>query len=46
MSKIHWNNVMLEDRIPRTLLLELMEHSYELVVSKFTKKLKAALAAL
>lgn len=46
MSKIHWNTVMLEDRIPRTLLLELIEHSYELVVSKFTKKLKAALAAL
>ncbi|MGC1516078.1 MAG: MmcQ/YjbR family DNA-binding protein [Maribacter sp.] len=45
MSKKHWNTVYL-DSIPPQLSVELVDHSYELVVSKFTKKLKAALEAL
>ncbi|HDZ06812.1 hypothetical protein LCGC14_0243440 [marine sediment metagenome] len=45
MSKKHWNTVYL-DQIPKELTLELIDHSYDLVVSKFTKKLKAELEAL
>lgn len=40
MSKVHWNTVFLEN-VPHELIRELVDHSYELVVSKFTKKLKA-----
>ncbi len=40
MSKAHWNTLMIE-QLPPKLILELIDHSYDLVVSKFTKKLKA-----
>lgn len=46
MSKKHWNTVFLEDGLEDALIIELVQHSYELVVSKLTKKLKAELAAL
>lgn len=45
MSKKHWNTVYL-DRIPKDLTKELIDHSYNLVVSKSTKKVKAELEAL
>ncbi|MFS4466806.1 MmcQ/YjbR family DNA-binding protein [Maribacter sp. 2210JD10-5] len=45
MSKVHWNTVMLE-MVPPKLIVELIDHSYDLVVSKFTKKLKSELDAL
>lgn len=40
MSKVHWNTLVLE-QLPPKLILELIDHSFDLVVSKFTKKLKA-----
>lgn len=45
MSKVHWNTVSLE-RIPPHLNRELIDHSYELVVSKFPKKVKTEYEAL
>lgn len=45
MSKKHWNTVYLDQLSPK-LLTELIDHSYDQVVSKFTKKLKAELDAL
>ncbi|MGB3152174.1 MAG: MmcQ/YjbR family DNA-binding protein [Maribacter sp.] len=45
MSKVHWNTIFIES-LPPKLICELIDHSYELVVSKFTKKLKSALDAL
>jgi predicted DNA-binding protein (MmcQ/YjbR family) len=39
MSKTHWNTVYLE-QLPPKLILELVDHSYELVVSGLTKKLR------
>ena len=45
MSKTHWNTLFLEN-LPHALIIELVDHSYDLVVSKFNKKLKAALNAL
>lgn len=45
MSKKHWNTVYLAQISPK-LLTELIDHSYDLVVSKFTRKLKAELDAM
>lgn len=45
MSKVHWNTLVLE-QLPPKLILELTNHSYDLVVSKFTKKLKTAFDTL
>ncbi len=45
MSKLHWNTLFLE-QLPSKLISELVNHSYELVVSKLTKKQKAALKGM
>ncbi len=45
MSKNHWNTLMLENLAPE-LVKELIDHSYDLVVSGLTKKLRAQLDAL
>lgn len=39
MSKVHWNTLYLE-QVPPKLVLQLIDHSYDLVLSKFTKKLR------
>jgi predicted DNA-binding protein (MmcQ/YjbR family) len=46
MSKLHWNTVLIEGQLPPALVLELIDHSYDLVVRKLTKKLKAELNTL
>ncbi len=40
MSKLHWNTVELEMNLPKDLVLDLIDHSYDLVVKGLTKKLK------
>lgn len=45
MNKTHWNSCVLK-ALPRTLLESLIDDSYNLVVSKMTKKQQAELAAL
>lgn len=45
MSKKHWNTVYL-DKIYKDLTKELIDHSYDLVVSKLTKKVKAELETM
>ncbi len=45
MSKVHWNTLFITE-LPPELVRSLIDHSYELVVSKLTKKLKTALNAL
>lgn len=45
MSKVHWNTVII-DQVPPKLITHLVNHSYDLVVSKLTKKLKTELKAL
>ncbi len=45
MSKIHWNTLFLEN-LPPKLITELIDHSYDLVVSKLTQKQKAELTSL
>ncbi len=39
MNKLHWNTCVLES-LPDKLLTELIDHSYELVVAKFPKKIR------
>ncbi len=46
MSKKHWNTVELESNIPQSLLIEMIDHSYDLVVKGLTKKLKEELQNL
>lgn len=43
MSKKHWNTVVFDLIIGKKLFLELIDQSYNLVVSKLTKKEKEAL---
>ena len=38
MSKKHWNTVVFDSVIGKKLFIELINHSYDLVVSKLTKK--------
>ncbi len=45
MSKAHWNTLFIENLPPR-LILELIDHSYDLVVAKFPKKLRTTFDAL
>ncbi len=47
MNKKHWNTINFEDgSLSDTFLLELVDHSYDLVVSKLTKKVKEELSNL
>lgn len=43
MSKKHWNTIMMDGSIPDNMAYEWLDHSYDLVVSKFSKKLKEEL---
>lgn len=46
MNKKHWNTVEFNSSLPDTLVKELIDHSYSLVVSSLTKKLKKELEDL
>jgi predicted DNA-binding protein (MmcQ/YjbR family) len=38
MSKVHWNSVYIDLDVPDQLFLELIDHSYELIVKSLPKK--------
>lgn len=40
MNNKHWNMIDIDGSVPLKEILELIDHSYELVVNKFTKKEK------
>lgn len=40
MNKKHWNTVMMDGSVPDPLIVELIDHSYDLVVTGLTKKLR------
>ena len=44
MNKRHWNTLTLEGRLPNALIIELIRHSYDLVVASLPKKLRAEIA--
>lgn len=45
-NKKHWNGVDTNGSVPDALMFELIDHSYDLVVSGLTKKLKEELGKL
>ena len=40
MNKIHWNTIVIDGELSKELIEDLVHHSYDLVVSKLTKKVK------
>ncbi len=46
MSKKHWNSLILDGYLNQALVLELIDHSYQLVVQSLTKKLQQELQNL
>lgn len=46
MNKLHWNTVEVNSDVPDQLLLELTDHSYELVVASLPKKIQNELKDL
>lgn len=45
-NKKYWNQVTLDGRVDEKLIKHLIDHSYEEVIKKFTKKLRAEYDAL
>jgi predicted DNA-binding protein (MmcQ/YjbR family) len=43
MSKIHWNTVFVNRDLPQKLVLELIDHSYDLIVESLPKTLRQTL---
>ncbi len=43
MSKKHWNTVIFDAQLPQKIILELVDHSYDLVVKSLSKKLREEL---
>ena len=46
MNKKHWNTIKLYEDVDNEMLLSLVDHSYNLVVTSLTKKLQAELSNL
>ena len=46
MSKVHWNTIVMDGSLSSKLTLELVDHSYQLVVNKLPLKLKEELKAM
>jgi len=40
MSKVHWNSVYVERGLDKRFIIQLIDHSYELIVAKLPKKVK------
>lgn|SRR5690554_4262378 len=43
MNKKHWNTVMFEEDVSDQLIRELIDHSYDLVLTSFSKKIQETL---
>ena len=46
MNKNHWNTAVLDGSIPTSLIFEMIDHSYELVVAGLTKAQRKAVLNL
>lgn len=44
MSKVHWNSVYPNQDVTDTMIYELIDHSYELVIASLPKKLRDELS--
>lgn len=45
MNKKHWNTLNLSGRLPATLVRELIDHSYQLVVASLPAKIRISLSS-
>ena len=43
MNKQHWNTVCFEDGLPETLIRELIDHSYDLILASLPVKVQKAI---
>jgi len=43
MNKTHWNQIDLNGQVPDALIIELINHSYDLIVAKLPKKIRTEL---
>lgn len=43
MNKVHWNTISFDGSVPLNLILELVDHSYELIVASLPKNKKEEL---
>lgn len=43
LNKKHWNSIVADDSIPEPEIVEMIEHSYKLVVKSLPKKVREAL---
>lgn len=46
MNKVHWNTVMLYGSLSDGLIMEMIDHSYDLVVKSLTRKLREELLSM
>ena len=46
MNKQHWNSVFTDGSVPDKMILELTDHSYDLIVAGLSKKVKAELDSI
>ncbi len=46
MSKVHWNTVSFNQDVSNKMMMELIEHSYNLVFNSLTKKLQKEISEL
>lgn len=46
MNKMMWNSVVMDGSLKSSMVLEMIDHSYQQVVNKLTKKLKEELKTL
>lgn len=46
MNKQHWNTVMLEGSVPQNLLIEMINHSYDLVFKSLSKNIRSEIESL
>ena len=40
MNKTHWNTIEINGEVSRDLIFKLIDHSYNLVIAKLTKKIR------
>ena len=45
MSKVHWNTIRINNRVTDSLIIELVDHSYDIVFASLTKKLQAEISS-
>jgi predicted DNA-binding protein (MmcQ/YjbR family) len=46
MSKKHWNTILIDGTVPVKLILELIDHSYDLALNSLPKKTRAELGII